>query len=112
MEKKLSYNELLYTTRLKLGLSRKEFAKKLNVPYLYYRFYENGYVKPSKKYIKRISEALNIDYSSYFDGIQSYPIELPDEDTRFQKWYKNIFSKKWPKIVALVLTVLSSVLSG
>ena len=112
MEKKLSYNELLYTTRLKLGLSRKEFAKKLNVPYLYYRFYENGYVKPSKKYIKRISEALNIDYSSYFDGIQSYPIELPDEDTRFQKWYKNIFSKKWPKIVALVLTVLSSVTIG
>ncbi len=112
MEKKLSYNELLYTTRLKLGLSRKQFAKKLHVPSLYYRFYENGYVKPSKKYIKRISEALNIDYSTYFNGIQSYPIELPDEDSKFQKWYKNIFSKKWPKIVAAVLTILSSATIG
>lgn len=107
MEKTVSYNEFLYQRRKEMGLSRRKFAKFLHVPTFFYRYYEIGYVKPSKKYIQRISEALNIDYESYFEGLASYPGELPIEDTRFERWYKSFIGRLWFKLLMSILSLCS-----
>ncbi len=105
MEKSLSYNEILYLKRIEMGLSKRKFAKFLGVPPFFYGYYEKGYVKPSKKYIDHISKALNIDYSEYLEGLSSYPAELPEVETKFEKWYKNILSKLWVRIAFIVLFI-------
>lgn len=110
MEIKLSYNQLLYQKRIEKGMSKKEFAKFLNIPTLFYRYYENGYVKPSKKYIKRISEKLDLDYSIYFEGISSYPDNLPEDLTRFEKWSRKLFAKRWVRITYIIL-LLGSIIT-
>ncbi len=102
-----SYNELLYQKRMEKGMSKREFAHFLGVPTLFYRYYENGYVKPGKKYVERISDKLGIDYSLNFVGAASYPSELPEEMTKFEKWYRRLLSKLWVKIVFVVFLLLS-----
>lgn len=102
-----SYNELLYQKRMEKGMSKREFARFLGVPTLFYRYYENGYVKPGKKYVERISDKLGIDYSLNFVGAASYPSELPEEMTKFEKWYRRLLSKLWVKIVFVVFLLLS-----
>ncbi len=104
---KTSYNELLYQKRTEKGMSKKEFARFLGVPALFYRYYENGYVKPGKKYVERISDKLGIDYSLNFVGAASYPSELPEKMTRFEKWYRTLLSKLWVKIAFVVFLLLS-----
>ncbi len=104
---KTSFNEVLYQKRMEKGMSKKAFAKFLGVPTLFYRYYENGYVKPGKKYIERISDKLDIDYSLNFVGAASYPSELPERMTRFEKWYRTLLSKLWVKIVFVVFLLLS-----
>ncbi len=111
MEYKMSYNEYLYNKRLELKMSRKAFAKFLNIPHLFYHYYEIGYVKPSKWAIKRISKALNIDFSIYMEGISSYPLELPEQESRFQKWYRHLLSKKATKYIILISILFSSLLT-
>lgn len=110
MEQTLSFNEILYLRRIQMGLSKRKFAKFLGIPSLFYSYFEKGYVKPSKKYIDRISKALDIDYNQYFEGLASYPGELPEEETRFEKWYKNLLAKLWVRIVFIVL-FLGSILT-
>lgn len=102
-----SYNELLYQKRMEKGMSKREFARFLGAPTLFYRYYENGYVKPGKKYVERISDKLGIDYSLNFVGAASYPSELPEEMTKFEKWYRRLLSKLWVKIVFVVFLLLS-----
>lgn len=105
MDEVMSYNEYLYNKRKEMKMSKRTFAKFLRVPLLFYRYYENGYVKPSKKSIKKISEALNIDYSIYLQGISSYPKELDEIESRFVRWYRHLLSKKITKYI-LLITIL------
>ncbi len=107
MEIKLSYNQVLYQIRKRKGMSKKEFAKFLGIPTLFYRYYENGYIKPSGKYINKISEKLNFDYSIYFEGISSYPVDLPITLTKFEKWNRKLLAKLWVKITFIVLLFCS-----
>lgn len=109
MENKLSYNEYLYNKRIEMGMSRKAFAKFLKIPHLYYRYYEIGYVKPSKKTCKKISDALGIDFSIYLEGISSYPSEYVPSISKFEKWYRHILSKKVTRYVLLVLLLFSAI---
>ncbi len=111
MEYKMSYNEYLYNKRLELNMSRKDFAKYLHIPHLFYHYYEIGYVKPSKWAVKKISQALNEDFSLYLEGISSYPIELEEPESRFEKWYRHILSKKITKYILLISILLSSLLT-
>ncbi len=111
MEISLAYNEFLYRKRMETGLSRRKFAKFLHVPPLFYSYYENGYVKPGKKYVKRISEALGIDYSIYLEGVSSYPAPLPEKTGWFVKLYQKLLSKLYIKIGILVLLFASIGLS-
>jgi transcriptional regulator with XRE-family HTH domain len=107
MQTKIAYNAFLYQARREMGLSKRKFAKFLKIPHLHYCYYENGYVKPSKKYIQRISDALGKDCSMYFEGICSYPEEINMEDSRIQQWMYHIFSKKYIKILAVIFLFLS-----
>ena len=91
----LTYNGLLYKERNDRGLSRIKMAKLLHIfPYTY-KMIECGYIKPTKKQVKRISEALNIDYSEYLIGEPSYPCELPE--------------KKRNKVVAFFYKLIGSI---
>ena len=109
MDEVMSYNEYLYNKRKEMKMSKRAFAKFLHIPTLFYRYYENGYVKPSKKSIKKISEALNIDFSIYLEGISSYPKELDETESRFVKWYRHLLSKKITKYILLVTILFSSI---
>lgn len=103
-----SYNYFLYEERLKRSLSRKEFARFLNVKPIRYSFIERGYVKPKKNEIELISNSLNIDYSIYLEGINSYPKGLPEkEKTRFFKSLYKMISKPSFKIINIILILLS-----
>ena len=73
-----SYNYFLFQTRNEMGMSKKKFAKLLDISSFKYSMLESGYIKPSKKDIAKISKALNVDYSLYQEGVHSYPTELPD----------------------------------
>ncbi len=108
MPVELSYNEVLYRKRKQYGMSKRKFAKFLGIPPLFYGYFENGYVKPGKKYIKLISEKLGIDYQHYFTGISSYPVDLDTGMRPFERWYKSLLSKLWVKIVFVIL-LLSSI---
>ena len=91
----LTYNAFLYTERQKRELSRRKMAKLLHIGHFSYKMIESGYFKPTKKQIKKISEALDVDYSIYFEGELSYPAELPE--------------KKRNKLVALFYKVLGHI---
>ena len=107
MEVSIAYNEFLYRKRMEMGLSKRKFAKLLNVPPLFYSYYENGYVKPGKKYVERISKALGIDYSIYLEGVSSYPAPLPEKTGWFVNLYQKLLSKLYVKIGILVLLFAS-----
>ena len=107
MDENIAYNEFLYQKRKEMHLSKRKFAKFLKIPSLFYSYYENGYVKPSKKYIKRISDALDVDYSKYLEGVSSYPSPLPEKLGWFEKLYKKILGKKYIQIGILTLLFAS-----
>ncbi len=107
MEVSIAYNEYLYKRRMEMGLTKRKFAKLLNVPSLFYSYYENGYVKPGKKYVERISKALGVDYSQYLEGVSSYPAELPEKVGWFVKFYQKLLSKVYVKIGILVFLLAS-----
>ncbi len=107
MDANIAYNEFLYRKRREKHLSKRKFAKFLNIPPLFYSYYENGYVKPGKKYVKRISDALGVDYSQYLEGISSYPTPLPEKTGWFVRFYKNFLSKLYVRIGILVLLLAS-----
>ena len=75
----LTYNALLYTERMNLGLTRRKMAKLLKMPWFYYSMCEKGYFKPTKKQAERISMALEVNYHEYLVGEPSYPSELPEK---------------------------------
>ena len=75
----LTYNGLLFDERTKRGLSRRKMAKFLGIRKYSYSMIEQGYIKPSKKQIAKISKALSIDYSEYVVNEPSYPCELPEK---------------------------------
>ena len=99
MENIYAYNEILYLKRKEMHLSRRQFAKFLNVSSFLYKYIEAGYIKPSKKAIKNISTALNIDYESYFEDIRSYPKQIEEEEKGISIWFRKLISKTWVKIV-------------
>ena len=75
----LTYNGLLYTERTNRRLSRRKMAKFLGIFKYSYSMIEQGYIKPNKKQVEKISKALNIDYSQYVKNDSSYPSELPEK---------------------------------
>lgn len=86
-----------------MNLSRRQFAKFLNVSSFLYRYIEAGYIKPSRKAINNISKALNIDYESYFNDIRSYPKQIEEEEKGVAIRFRKLISKLWVKISLGVL---------
>ena len=78
-----SYNLYLYHARTRMGLKLRAFAKKLGVSAFKYRLIENGYLKPNKELIERVSTLLDTDYAACTVGEYSYPEEKPDKKSRF-----------------------------
>lgn len=81
----LPYNIFLYNKRKEEKLSRYQFSKKLGISYFRYSYIEKGVFKPSKKEIKKISKALDMDFSIYLEGLASYPIGLMVEEEEPKK---------------------------
>lgn len=103
----ISYNIFLYNKRIDLGLKRRKFARMLKLSTFKYRLIENGYIKPSKRDVNKISKALDIDYKEYLEGDSSYPNELPEKDrSKLSLLLYKILASKFVRISLLVLSIL------
>jgi len=103
-----SYNLHLYHTRLNKGMKRKEFAKFLHLAPITYKRIEQGYLKPTKKQIAKISAALKEDFTIYTLGEYSYPIPLNENyEGKFAKWWYELIGKLWVRITVFVLLLIS-----
>ena len=101
-----SYNMFLYKKRLELGLSRFRFARLLHIPWIRYRFIENGYMKPTKREVQKISDALHMDFAPHVDGMCSYPEELPDRaHGPVSAFFYRLMGKLWLRITLGTLVV-------
>ncbi len=102
-----SYNKFLYDKRKEAGFSRRKMARQLKIPYIIYIMIENGYIKPTKRMVKKISNYYDIDYSIYLEGEASYPEELPDKPQgKASKLFFNIMGKLWLRIILIVLSLI------
>lgn len=97
----ISYNIFLYNKRIELNLSTKEFAKMLHINSVYYDLIEKGYLKPTVKTTNKISDALGIDFSTYLDGIRSYPTPIPK---KIEGKRDRLVLKKNVRILWVILT--------
>ena len=104
----ISYNIFLFNERKKLNMSRRDFAKMLHISWLKYCAIENGYVKPNKKNILSINEALGIDFTPYTLANSSYATILPEKEKRpiVKKFYDFLGSTKF-RIAMAILFALS-----
>jgi len=101
------YNEFLYEKRKELGLTKAKFAKELKINYFHYSLLENGYIKPTKKDIQKISYYFDVDYKEYTKGYASYPIEIPEKKRRkFISWIYDLIGSRWVKILLIVTSLL------
>ena len=98
-----SYNLYLYHKRMEKGLKTKEFSKFLGINRVTYYCLENGYLKPTKKQIKKISDKLGEDFSVYLLGDASYPASLPSEERKIVGHFYRICGMKVTKIIIGVL---------
>ena len=101
-----SYNLYLYNRRMELGLKMRAFANMLGIRLFKYFLIENGYIKPGKKDIVKITCALDVDYAPYTEGAASYPGEKSDIRKPFLKFF-NLLGSKVFRIIVLILCVLS-----
>ena len=109
-EEDISYNFYLYKKRLMMKMKRRKFAKMLGISPFRYRLIENGYIKPSKKDIEKISKYFEIDYSFYCESTRSYPTELNHKKfMKLTNFLYHMFTKKKVRITFLVLFLLSLV---
>lgn len=95
-----NYNLHLYNIRLAKKMKRRQFAKFLGISTFSYRLIENGYFKPTKKQVKKISAALEEDFQPYLEGDYSYPLPLPeDQESKLAKKFYALFGKLAFRIV-------------
>lgn len=105
MEQIISYNLFLYNKRKERKLSRWKFARYLSLSPFFYHFYEKGYLCPGKKSVKKISNALGIDFTPYMEGVSSYPMETVKEEK--PKFLVKLLSSFSFRLILFILTVLS-----
>ena len=103
-----TYNSFLYVERNKRHLSRRKMAKLLHIGRFNYLMIEEGYFKPTKKQIQKISEALEVNYDEYNQNELSYPVELPEKKKNklVQLFYKILGHPSF-KIVFAIFTLSS-----
>ena len=108
IKKTKSYNLFLYEERLKKKLSRRKFAKELNISSFNFKLIENGYIKPTKKDILKISNYFDINYNNYLEGINSYPTELNNKKfMRITNFMYQAFKNVKVRITFLILSIIS-----
>lgn len=108
-----SYNLYLYHQRIERKLKRRDFAHFLHVNSFLYKRIEQGYIKPTKKQIAKISTALDVDYAPYLEGDYSYPIPLPERPEG--KWSKRFYAfcgKLWVRLTLVFLMLCSGAVLG
>ena len=93
----VSYNRFLFDKRKELKLSIRKFAKALGISKFRYRLIENGYIKPSKKDIKKISNYYRI-YKEEIDN-KKY--------NRFTNLIYHSFTKRKVRITFFILFIIS-----
>ena len=98
-----SYNLHLYNKRLEKGMKIKEFSKFLHINKVTYKCIEDGYLKPTKKQIGKISKALGEDFAPYLEGDCSYPAAIPIVENKIVSKFYEILGKKVTKIIIGVL---------
>ena len=70
-EVNISYNQFLFEKRKELKISRRKFAKLLKISKFRYKLLENGYIKPAKIDMRKLSAHFDIDFNLYVEGRNS-----------------------------------------
>ena len=105
---KTPYNLFLYNKRKQLGLSKRKMASKIGISYIRYHLIENGYIKPNKKTIDKVSKAFDIDYNDYLLDDLSYPIEIHNnKHYKIVDLFYLLLGKLWFRLIVLTLTILT-----
>lgn len=100
-----SYNLILKKERLKRNLSYRQFSKVLNINHFIYKLIEEGYLKPTKKQITKISKSLNLDFNIYMNGKNSYPdYQITEKPIKF---LKKLESKRAFRIILIALLIIN-----
>ena len=106
-EVNISYNQFLFEKRKELKLSRRKFAKLLKISKFRYKLLENGYIKPAKRDIRKISAYFDIDFNLYLEGFNSYPSTINNiRYNPLSNFMYLAFKKKGFRIALLVITIL------
>ena len=95
-----NYNACLLDLRKKNSLSLKDASKGIGISKLRLYLYENGYFRPSKKYLEKINNFYHSDLT--LDKENAYPIPTSNDDIPIRKG-----SIKKPAIVFGILSALS-----
>lgn len=107
MESDLSYNMFLYRNRTEQNKKKRKFAKEIGIRPFRYRLIENGYIKPSDRDVRLISDFFGVDYGCCLEGFRGYPTELDNKKyLRFVNHIYYLFTKKALRITLLILTLL------
>ncbi len=105
MDSSISYNRYLFEKRCQLNLSKRKFARYLGISPFRYRLIEQGYIKPSKKETKKLSDGFGFDFTCLSTSIHSYPEEMEEEGHKFQDFFYRICSSKILRSFFAILTV-------
>lgn len=70
--------ENIFMARHEAGLTQKELAQKVGVPYQTIQFWERGQRNPKLENVKRIAEALNIRWEELYPESQKSTAEVED----------------------------------
>ena len=78
-----NYNLHLSELRKRSGLTREELAEKVGISSLAVYLYENGYFRPSKRNLKKLSEFFKEDIS--IEGDDAYPVPVKEHELKSEK---------------------------
>ena len=102
------FNEVIYNERIKRCLSIHEASKKIGIPSILLKKYENGNYKPTKKYLKKICIYYDIplDYFKQESFIYSKDIYQDDANEKNKIFIRKLFCLSMIAILALLLGVV------
>ena len=101
-----NYNTHLETLRNSRSLSLKEAAKEIGISRWMLYFYENGYFRPSKKALKKLSDFYGENIS--LDGDDAYPAPTKEKSIKHEK--ESLRTKRivFGSISAAILLIIST----
>lgn len=88
----MKIGENIKNRRKELGLSQREFAKKLNIPFSTLANYENNYREPNLETIERIATALEVPISAILSKDDMVGLKLEQLHNKIDQFVSGDYS--------------------